>query len=201
MQISPLEIPHAFEITPTLHEDARGLFFELYRFDKLALELGHSLHLKQSNVSVSHKGVFRGLHFAQIPVGQAKYVTCLSGSAIDFVVDVRVGSPTFGKWDSVLLDTTTRKAVYLAEGLAHGFLSLEDNTTISYMVSDIYRADRELGINPLDPLVSLEIPELESPVLFSPKDESAPKLLQLAEQNLLPTWEECLDFYTSLKEH
>ena len=114
VKIRELSIPHAYEMTPRQHRDDRGVFLEWYRFDRLQETVGHALDLRQANLSVSRAGVVRGIHFASVPRGQAKYVTAVSGSFIDFVSDIRVGSPTFGQWDSVLLDTVDRRAVYLA---------------------------------------------------------------------------------------
>src|SRR5262245_39223778 len=115
MKIRPLDVAGAFEITPALHTDARGVFLEWYRFDHLAAEVGHPLDLAQANISVSAANVVRGIHFADVPPGQAKYVTCVRGTVVDVVVDLRVGSPTFGRWDSVRLDDADRRCVYLGE--------------------------------------------------------------------------------------
>ena len=129
MKVRELAIPGAWEITPTIHGDSRGYFFEWLTDRGFTGFAGHRLDVRQANCSVSSAGVLRGMHFAQVPPSQAKYVTCLSGSVFDVVVDVRVGSPTFGRWDSVLLDDTDRRTIYISEGLAHGFLALEDNST------------------------------------------------------------------------
>jgi len=148
-------------------------------------------------VSVSSRGTVRGVHFADVPPSQAKYITALSGSFIDFVIDIRVGSPTFGRWESALLDTVDRRALYLAEGLGHAICSLEDDSTVMYLCSAIYNPAREHAINPLDPELGLVLPEGVTPVL-SAKDAAAPSLMQAAEQGLLPRYDECLRFYTGL---
>ena len=108
MQIRELSIADAYEITPILRQDDRGSFLEWYRFDLLQEAVGHPLQLRQANTSVSKHGVVRGIHFADIPPGQAKYVTATHGAVLDYVVDIRVGSPTFGAWDSVRLDDVDR---------------------------------------------------------------------------------------------
>lgn len=198
MQIRELDIPDAFEITPIQREDDRGVFLEWYRFDKLEDTIGHSLTLRQANISVSQKGVARGIHFAEIPLGQAKYVTVTNGAVLDFVIDIRVGSPTFGQWDSVLLDTKDRRAVYVAEGLGHLAFSLTDDAAFTYLVSDVYQPTREHGINPLDPDVGLVFPSDAPEPLLSPKDTEAPGLLETQERGLLPTWEQAKEFYHSL---
>src|SRR5450759_4176977 len=131
------------------------------------------------------------VHFADLPPSQAKYVTALSGSFIDFVIDIRVGSPTFGQWDSVLLDTVDRRAIYLAEGLGHAICALEDNSTVMYLCSATYDPAREHAINPLDPELglALALPAGVTPVL-SPKDAAAPSLGEAAAQGLLPLYDE-----------
>jgi dTDP-4-dehydrorhamnose 3,5-epimerase len=200
VQIRELSIPDAFEITPQQFGDDRGVFFEWYQADRLRDAVGHPLNLRQANASVSKRGVVRGIHFADVPVGQAKYVTALRGSALDFVIDIRLGSPTFGKWDAVLLDTADRRAIYLAEGLGHAFIALEDDTVVSYLVSDTYNPAAEHGVNPLDPAIGLEFPAEAGEPLLSPKDVDAPTLEQAAELGLLPSWDALRDYYRQLDE-
>jgi dTDP-4-dehydrorhamnose 3,5-epimerase len=198
MEIRELKVEGAFEVTPRQFPDGRGVFLESFRGDLLAEQVGHRLDVVQTNVSVSSRGTVRGIHFADVPPSQAKYITCLTGSLIDYVVDLRVGSPTFGLWDSVLLDTKDRRAVYLAEGLGHAFCALEDDTTAMYLVSAAYNPGREHGIHPLDPEVGLELPAgLQTPTL-SDKDGSAPSLTQARDQGLLPSYAACQEFYASL---
>jgi dTDP-4-dehydrorhamnose 3,5-epimerase len=197
VQIRELSIPHAYEMMPRQHADDRGLFLEWYRFDRLQETVGHALELRQANLSVSRRGVLRGIHFASVPRGQAKYVTAVSGSVLDFIIDIRVGSPTFGLWDSVLLDDVERKSVYLAEGLGHAFLSLTDEAVVTYLVSDTFNAEREHGIYPQDAEIGLALPELPD-LVMSPKDAEAPTLAEAAAAGVLPTWEECLAYYRTL---
>lgn len=200
MQIRELSIPDAFEITPRQFRDDRGVFLEWYRFDSLSEVVGHALDLRQANTSVSRRGVVRGIHFADVPMGQAKYVTSTHGAVLDYVIDVRVGSPTFGRWDSVLLDSTDRRAVYLAEGLAHAFVALTDDATVSYLVTDVFNASREHGINPLDPDIGLVFPPEAGDLTLSPKETAAPGLYGAAAAGLLPQWHTVRDFYQSLNE-
>jgi dTDP-4-dehydrorhamnose 3,5-epimerase len=197
MDIKALSIEGSFEITPKQFPDDRGLFLESFRGDRLAEVIGHRLDIIQTNVSVSSRGTVRGVHFADVPPSQAKYVTALSGSFMDFVIDIRVGSPTFGQWDSVLLDTFDRRATYLAEGLGHAICSLEDDSTVLYLCSSTYDPAREHGINPLDPELALALPDDVTPVL-SPKDAKAPSLSEAAAQGLLPLYDECVRFYKKL---
>jgi len=198
MDVVETGIPGAVALTPKQFSDERGTFLEWYRFEALEQTLGRRLDLRQANLSVSKRGVLRGLHFAAVPPGQAKYVTVVAGSAIDYIVDVRVGSPTFGRWDSVVLDTVDRRAVFLAEGLAHAFLALEDDTTVNYLVNDVYRPDAEFGIDPRDPAIGLEFPEAAGDLVLSPKDADAPTLDEARSAGLLPTWEACQARYAEV---
>ena len=198
MQFRELSIPDAFEITPILRSDERGVFLEWYRFDLLAEVVGHPLDLRQANTSVSKRGTVRGIHFADIQPGQAKYVTAVHGAVLDYVVDIRVGSPTFGQWESVRLDDLGRKAIYLAEGLGHAFVALTEGATVSYLVSDTFNASREHGINPLDLDLGLVFPEEAGGLLLSPKDTDAPSLADAAAGGQLPTFADARALYSSL---
>jgi len=197
MDIRALSIEGAFEITPRQFSDDRGVFLESFRGDRLAKAVGHRLDIIQTNVSVSSRGTVRGVHFADVPPSQAKYVTALSGSFIDFVIDIRVGSPTFGQWDSVLLDAVDRRAIYLAEGLGHAICSLEDNSTVMYLCSATYDPVREHAINPLDPALGLTLPPDVNRVL-SARDSAAPSLSEAAARGLLPMYDDCLRYYAEL---
>ncbi len=203
MEYRQLSIEGAWEITPRQFGDDRGLFLEWFKEAPFADAARRSLHLAQANLSVSAAGVVRGIHFADVPPSQAKYVTCPSGAVLDVVVDIRVGSPTFGQWDSVLLDDVDRRAVYLSEGLGHAFMSLEDKSTVVYLCSTGYNPTGEHGVHPLDPAIGIEWPTQArdgSPLtpLLSPKDEEAPTLAEAKEQGLLPTIEAVNSFLASL---
>ncbi|MBG6055938.1 dTDP-4-dehydrorhamnose 3,5-epimerase [Salinibacterium sp. CAN_S4] len=200
MQIRELSIPDAYEITPVQRADDRGVFLEWYRFDKLAEVTGHPITLRQANTSVSKKGVVRGIHFADVPVGQAKYVTAMHGAVLDFAIDIRVGSPTFGQWDTVLLDDVDRKAIYLSEGLGHAFVALTDDAVVSYLVTDTYNPTAEHGINPLDEQIGLVFPPEAGEALLSPKDVEAPSLAEAEARGLLPRWDDVRAFYDLLNE-
>jgi dTDP-4-dehydrorhamnose 3,5-epimerase len=199
VEIRELSVPDAYEITPKQLGDDRGVFFEWYRFDKLTESLGHSLDLRQANSSVSKKGVVRGIHFADVPHGQAKYATVANGAVLDFIIDIRVGSPAFGTWDSVLLDTVDRKAVYLAEGLGHCFVALTEGAMVSYLVSDVYNPIAEHAVNPLDPEVGLVFPPEAGELLLSPKDTGAPGLSEAAAAGILPQYADVQAFYEGLR--
>ena len=197
MKFRPLTVAGAWEITPVQHGDPRGLFMEWYRGDHLAAELGHGFNLAQANLSVSARGVVRGVHFADVPPGQAKYVTCVRGAVLDVVVDLRVGSPTFGRWEGVRLDDAERRAVYLSEGLGHGFCALTDDATLAYLCSTTYSPEREHGVHPLDPRLGIEWPVAEP--LVSAKDAAAPSLDEALAAGLLPSYEKCLSHTESLR--
>ena len=197
MKIEPLAIEGAWEVIPQLRGDPRGVFAEWYRFDRLQEVVGHPLKLAQANLSTSARGVVRGIHFAQVPPGQAKYITCVRGGLVDYVVDLRIGSPTFGRWESVRLDEVDRKAVYLAEGLGHGFCSLADDTTVAYLCSEVYNPAREFAVHPLDAELDIAWPE-KVPVL-SARDAAAPTLAQAIEQGLLPTYADYVNHIAALR--
>jgi dTDP-4-dehydrorhamnose 3,5-epimerase len=199
MDVRELKIPDSFEFTPRQHPDDRGVFLEYFKAGPFQEAVGHPLNLVQANCSVSSRGTLRGVHFAQVPPGQAKYITCTTGAGLDVVVDTRVGSPTFGSWDAVLLGETDRRAVYVAEGLGHAFLALSDNATLLYLCSEGYNPGREHGIHPLDPAIGIDWPSDVEPLL-SPKDAAAPTLAEAEAQGLLPTYEECQRYYAQLRD-
>jgi dTDP-4-dehydrorhamnose 3,5-epimerase len=199
VQIRELAVPDAYELTPVQRTDDRGVFLEWYRFDEIQEAVGHPLDLRQANMSVSKRGVVRGVHFADVPRGQAKHVKAVSGAVLDFIVDIRVGSPTFGQWDSVRLDTDTHRAVYISEGLGHCFVALTDDAAVTYLVSDVYNPSAEHGITPLDPDLGLVFPEEAGEALLSPKDLEAPTLAEAAAAGLLPTWSDMRAFHDSQK--
>ncbi len=196
MDIRELSIPGAFEVTPEQRGDARGLFLEWYRADRLAEVVGHPLALAQANLSVSSRGVVRGIHYAQVPPGQAKYVTCPAGRVLDVMVDLRVGSPTFGRWDSVVLDDTDRRAVYLPEGVGHGFCALSDVATVTYLCSAPYAPSREHSVNAFDPALGIDWRVAEP--TMSDRDIQAPSLADAERSGLLPDYQQCLAFTASL---
>lgn len=199
MLVRELSIPGALEFTPVQHGDDRGLFLEWFREDAFTKATGHGLHLAQANCSVSRAGTLRGIHFAELPPSQAKFVTCTHGAALDVAVDLRVGSPTFGQWDAVLLDDEERRAIYLPEGLGHAFMALADHTVVNYLCSAPYAPGREHAVHPLDPAIGIDWPTTArdgtplAPVL-SPKDEVAPKLAEVRAAGLLASYEDCVAF-------
>lgn len=195
-----LRIAGAWEVPSMIHRDDRGAFLEAYRADALQAVIGHRFELAQMNVSVSRRGVLRGIHYADVPPGQAKYVMCLRGAILDFVVDIRVGSPTFGQWDAVELDDSSRSALYLSEGLGHAFLALTDDATVGYLVSSPYDAAREHGIDPLDPAIGLGLPIPAAELVLSAKDRDAPTLAAALAAGALPDHAAVLDHARDLAD-
>jgi dTDP-4-dehydrorhamnose 3,5-epimerase len=188
-----LMISGAYEVTPRQFGDDRGVFLEWFKQDSFTDASGRPLNLAQANCSVSAPGVLRGIHYADVPPGQAKYITCINGAVLDVVVDLRVGSPTFGQWDSVLLDTDDRRAVFLSEGLGHGFVALEERSTVIYLCSTEYNPEREHEIDPFDPDIGIDWPTVGldgSPLRFelSAKDQAAPGLASSRDAGMLPVY-------------
>ncbi len=190
MEVRELAVPGAWVFTPRQFPDDRGVFMEEFKAAVFEEHVGHALTVAQVNMSISKKGTVRGVHFADVPPGQAKYVFCPRGALLDIAIDIRVGSPTFGAVDSVLLDDVDRRAIYLSEGLGHVFIALQDGTTANYLCSTPYNPAAEHGITPLDPALALPLPDDVEPLL-SPKDTAAPTLAEAKEQGLLPTWDVC----------
>jgi dTDP-4-dehydrorhamnose 3,5-epimerase len=193
VQTRPLSIDGVWEFTPKLRPDDRGVFLESFKESVLEEAIGHEFTLQQMNISVSRVGTVRGVHFALVPPGQAKYVQCFSGRILDVVVDIRVGSPTFGQWDAVELDEESRRGLYIAEGLGHAFCALSDSATVGYLCSTPYSPGREFGIHPLDPALGLPWPGGTESVL-SEKDAAAPTLAEAKASGLLPTMAQCQAF-------
>jgi len=204
MTYRELSVPGAWEITPTRHGDPRGVFLEYFQSGPFRDAVGHAFDLQQANCSVSAAGVLRGIHYADVPPGQAKYVTCAKGAVLDVAVDIRVGSPTFGAWDSVLLDDVDRRAIYLSEGLGHAFLSLEDDSTVLYLCSIGYSPGREHGLQPLDTEIGIVWPTTArdgTPITaaLSAKDLAAPTLSEAAVHGLLPRYDDVATYVESLR--
>ena len=198
VQAEPTSIEGSWVFTPLQHTDDRGVFLESFKESIFSDVVGHSFDLKQMNISVSQRGTVRGIHFADVPPGQAKYVQCFAGSILDVVVDIRVGSATFGEWAAVELDSTTRKGLYVAEGLGHAFCALTDSVTVGYLCSEPYAPTREHGINPLDSDLGISWPNL-SDLVLSDKDAAAPSLADAMGAGLLPHSDECEDWIAKLE--
>jgi dTDP-4-dehydrorhamnose 3,5-epimerase len=171
----PLEGLLLFE--PTVYEDDRGFFFESFSKDKFDEAVGYEVNFVQDNHSKSRKNVFRGLHYQVNPKSQGKLVRVVKGVVIDFAVDIRKESPTFGQYISLLLSAENKRQFWIPEGFAHGFLTLSDDAEFVYKVSGYYSAEHDRSIKYNDPEINLPIP---SDVMVSPKDMLG-KLLKEAE--------------------
>jgi dTDP-4-dehydrorhamnose 3,5-epimerase len=188
--VEALDVDGAWLFTPRVHGDSRGSFLEWFKLAELGEDLGHPMEVAQANCSVSRRGVIRGIHFSDVPPGQAKYVTCASGAIMDVVVDLRAGSPGFGRWAAVRLDDENRRALYIAEGLGHAFAALADQATVLYLCSTPYAPGREHGVHPLDPAIGISWPKgLET--ILSDKDAEAPSLAEALAAGLLPEYADC----------
>lgn len=195
--MKPLSIDGAWLYEPLLHDDERGTFLEAFQGQAFELATGRRLELAQVNCSVSRRGVVRGVHFADLPPGQAKYVTCVHGAVRDVIVDLRPGSPTYRAWEAVELDDRSRRAVFLSEGLGHAFQAITDDATVVYLTTSGYNPGREHGIDPLDPELGITwLPDTEP--LLSPKDAAAPTVAAAEAQGLLPAYEDCVRYVSSL---
>jgi dTDP-4-dehydrorhamnose 3,5-epimerase len=201
LRVDSLGIDGAWVFTPQVHRDERGSFLEAFRGAEFAADLGYRLELGQVNCSVSKRGVIRGVHYADVPPGQAKFVSCVSGAGLDVIIDIRVGSPTFGKWEAVQLDGASRRAVFIAEGLGHAFMALTDDTTLLYLCSTPYAPGREHGVTPLDPALGIAWPleVADGTPLLSPKDAAAPTLEEALQAGALPRYEDCVAYQEELR--
>ncbi|MEE1758244.1 MULTISPECIES: dTDP-4-dehydrorhamnose 3,5-epimerase family protein [unclassified Streptomyces] len=190
MDARRLKVEGAVEFTPRVYPDDRGLFLSPFQEEAFTEAVGHGFPLAQFSHSTSRRGAVRGIHFTSTPPGMAKYAYCPRGRALDIVVDLRTGSPTFGVWDAVLLDQEDFRAVYYPLGVGHAFVALEDDTVVSYLLSTGYVAEREHAVSVLDPALGLPIPDGIEPVL-SERDRLAPTLEEAAARGLLPDYTVC----------
>lgn len=199
MQIETTTLPGLLICTPVLHGDQRGSFAETYRAAELAQASGRPFRVAQANTSTSRRGVVRGVHFALVPPGQAKYVQCPAGTILDVIVDLRVGSPSFGTHVAVELDDVQRRAVFIPEGYGHAFCALSESATVNYLCSTPYTPDREFGVHPLDEQLALPWPTDTAPQL-SARDAAAPTLAQAERAGQLPTLADCAAFADRLRD-
>jgi epimerase EvaD len=191
MRSRPLAVAGAFVFTPEVFTDERGFFVSPLQQSALLDATGQaSFPAVQANVSRSRRGVVRGIHFTRTPPGCAKYVHCPQGQALDIVVDIRVGSPTFGRWDAVLLDPETACGVYMPIGVGHAFVALTDPATMSYIITASYDPDNELAVLATDPALALPIPPDIEPIM-SARDKVAPTLAEAEAAGLLPDYATC----------
>ncbi|CAL9423163.1 dTDP-4-dehydrorhamnose 3,5-epimerase family protein [Streptomyces radiopugnans] len=170
-----------------VHGDARGAFVELFVGERLHAATGRLMEVAQVNCSVSRRGTIRGIHLTAAPPGEAKYVTCVSGSIVDMVVDVRVGSPTYGASVAIPLDDVRRRAVYIPAGFGHGFAAVSETAVVAYMCDRVYTPGKAISIDPLDPRLALPWPAMDD-IVLSDKDRTAPTLAQTEALGVLPSY-------------
>jgi dTDP-4-dehydrorhamnose 3,5-epimerase len=189
MKFTPLEIESAWVAESTVWPDNRGFFLEWFKRDEIFNATGVDFSVQQANFSLSAKGVIRGIHYSLAPSGQVKWVTCVSGSIIDVVVDLRIDSPTFKMIEYIELEPGDGKAVLIGSGLGHGFFSKEDNSGVAYLLNSPYTPDLEYDVCPTDPDLGITWGkgniEQERHVI-SQKDIFAPTLISRQEQGKLP---------------
>jgi dTDP-4-dehydrorhamnose 3,5-epimerase len=179
MQVISTAIPEVKEIRPVRHRDARGFFSEIFR-ESLLREHGIDVPFVQENHSLSvDRGVVRGLHFQTPPAGQAKLVRAAAGSLLDVALDIRRGSPTYGKHVAVVLSAAEGNQLFVPEGFAHGFCTLEPNTELVYKVSRYYSAEHDRGVMWNDPTIGIDWPISEAEAVLSDKDTRQPTLADL----------------------
>jgi len=179
MRVISTEIAEVKEIRPVRHRDPRGFFAEILREDVLR-QHGIEVLFVQENLSLSvDRGVVRGLHFQVPPEGQAKLVRVGAGSILDVAVDIRVGSPSYGRHVAIVLNAAEGNQLFVPEGFAHGFCTLEPNTEVVYKVNRYYSAEHDRGLAWNDPELGIAWPVGETEALLSDKDRRHPVLAAL----------------------
>ncbi len=186
MELTPLGIEGAWIAESPVWSDDRGFFREWFKTEDIEKATGKKFLIEQANISLSSKGTVRGIHYSTAPRGQAKWVTCVVGSIRDVIVDIRPESKTFGKWVAVELTGNSGKAVLISEGLGHGFIALEDNTAVAYLVSTPFSPLHEFEINPLDKDLAINWGIDLGNLKISDKDLSAPSLAERITEGKLP---------------
>ncbi|AJE81050.1 MULTISPECIES: dTDP-4-dehydrorhamnose 3,5-epimerase family protein [Streptomyces] len=193
-----MAVPDAYHITPHKLCDLRGSFYESFRHERLAEEIGRPFPVAQVNYSVSRRSTLRGLHGTLLPPGQAKLVCVVRGAVLDIVVDLRTGSPTWGVHEANWLDAASGEALFVAEGLVHGFLALTDDTCVSYHCSTEFVPGTQVDIDPFDAELALPWSLSDTP-LMSAKDSSAMSVATARENGSLAAYEDCLAHYAALR--
>jgi dTDP-4-dehydrorhamnose 3,5-epimerase len=186
MKLTPLGIEGVWLAQSTVWSDDRGFFREWFKSEDVKSATGREFGIEQANISLSSKGTIRGIHYSIAPRGQAKWITCVSGSIKDVIVDIRPDSKTFGQWIEVELKGDSGKAVLISEGLGHGFLALEDNTAVAYLVSTPFSPTDEFEVNPLDEKVGIKWGMDLGSLKISGKDKIAPTLAERLAEGKLP---------------
>jgi dTDP-4-dehydrorhamnose 3,5-epimerase len=186
MKLTPLGIEGVWLAESPVWSDDRGFFREWFKSEDIKNEIGRDFGIEQANISLSSRGTLRGIHYSIAPRGQEKWITCAAGSIKDVIVDIRPDSKSFSQWIEVELKGDSGKAVLISEGLGHGFLALEDNTAVAYLVSTPFSPTHEYEINPLDVQVGVNWGMETSILKISEKDMRAPTLAERQAAGKLP---------------
>lgn len=186
MNLIPLGIEGAWLAESPVWSDERGFFREWFKAEVVKSATGRDFGIEQANISLSSLGTLRGIHYSIATRGQAKWITCVSGSIKDVILDIRPASQTFGNWIEVELNGDSGKAVFISEGLGHGFIALEDNTAVAYLVSTPFSPSDEFDINPLDKEIGINWGMNLSELKISEKDKNAPTLAERLAEGKLP---------------
>ena len=186
MELKPLGIEGAWLAESPVWSDERGFFREWFKSEDIKAATGRDFGTEQANFSLSSEGTLRGIHYSITPRGQAKWITCVSGSIKDVIVDIRLDSKSFGQWIEVELRGDSGKAVFISEGLGHGFVALEDNTAVAYLVSSPFSPSDEFEINPLDEEIGINWQMALNELKISDKDKNAPTLAERLAEGKLP---------------
>ena len=186
MKLTPLGIDGAWLAESPVWSDDRGFLREWFKSEDVKAATGRNYGIEQANISISSRGTLRGIHYSIAPRGQAKWITCVSGSIQDVIVDIRPESKTFGQWIDVELEGDSGKAVLISARLGHGFLALEDNTAVAYLVSTPFSPTDEFEINPLDIEIAIDWHMDLSELEISEKDKNAPSLAERLAEGKLP---------------
>jgi dTDP-4-dehydrorhamnose 3,5-epimerase len=176
MQVTPTVIPDVLVIEPKVFGDARGFFLESFNQKAFDAAVGRPVTFVQDNHSRSRKGVLRGLHFQQAPHAQGKLVRVIQGSVFDVAVDVRRGSPTFGRWVGLELSAANHKQLWIPAGLAHGFLVTSDSADFLYKTTGYYEPASERALRWDDPAFGIVWPDIGEAPTLSARDAQAPLL-------------------------
>ncbi len=179
MKARRLAIPGLVEITPLIHADARGYFYESFKDEWFRANVA-DLGFVQENTSLSRQiGTVRGLHFQAPPVAQGKLIRCIAGAIFDVAVDIRKGSPSYGQWIALELNAENAVQFWIPEGFAHGFLTLRPDTVICYKITAPYAPEVDFGLAWDDPDIGIAWPDIAAEAILSDKDRTQPRLADL----------------------
>jgi len=179
MQFRSLGIEGPLEIIPRKIEDERGYFSEIFRLRDFAAHAGPTAFVQENQSLSVRPGTVRGIHFQSHPEAQGKLVRCLSGKLLDVAVDLRRGSPTYGKWASAVLSSDANNQLWVPVGFGHAFCTIEPNSIISYRVTSYYSPEHDKGVAWNDPDIGIDWPSSADPETLSIKDRNQPRLAEL----------------------